>query len=94
MLITLRSTFHAALDPIRYRVEVGDNIRRLRGARARYCLDYRQGSRTNVCGCGWPCRRTRAESPAGVAVTNIEECGPDGDRYGRGFVRITVEPEY
>jgi len=93
MKITVKSTFHDGMAPLVFTgCREGANIRRLRGPRSRYCLDY--SSNSNVCGCGFPC--SHAEWDAGdewdVPLSRCVECGPRGEEYGRGFIRFEVFP--
>lgn len=94
MKITINSTFHDGMAPIVFvGCKEGINIRRLRGQRSRYCLDY-SNTNSHVCGCGYPI--AFAEWDAGeaweVLSTTRRECGPEGDEYGRGYISFEVRP--
>jgi len=94
MKITAKSTFHKcdSLEISFSGCKPGLNIRRLRGPRARYCMDYEPGNNTHVCGCGFPLSSTNWELPAGWEMDYedpIRECGPDGSD-GRGYIRFVV----
>ena len=87
MKITATSTFHG-LSTTFSGCKEGVNVRRLRGPRSKYCLDY---SHTNShgCGCGYPVSRTSWDA-GWFDVTNVSECGADGDVYGRGYIRFEL----
>ena len=88
--ITAWSHFHGdGLNVTFTRCRKGLNIRRLRGPRRRYCLDY-SNTNTHVCGCGFPVSRTLWDAGEKYGVENISECGADGDCYGRGYIRFEV----
>jgi hypothetical protein len=94
MKITITSTFHDGMKPITFRrCEPGVNIRRLRGTRSRYCMDY-SNKNLHVCGCGFP--RFYAKWDAGegweVPAPRRVECGPRGEEYGRGYIRFEIVP--
>jgi hypothetical protein len=89
MKVTAQSEFHPNLSVTFSGLEVGTNIRRLRGPRSRYCLDY-SSNNTHVCGCGFPVGRTKWHLPEDWRVLNVWECGPSGDEYGRGYIRIDL----
>ena len=90
MRITATSTFHGTLSITFTGCKEGINIRRLRGPRSRYCLDY-SSSNSHVCGCGFPLSRTAWDGGEkwGVEV-RPGECGPRGEEYGRGYVCFRV----
>ena len=89
MRITATSKFHNTLQCTFTGCKEGVNIRRLRGPRSKYCLDY-SNSNSHVCGCGYPVSRTLWDAGEKYGVENISECGPDGDCYGRGYIRFKV----
>lgn len=90
MKITASSKYHDTLSSTSFTgCEPGVNIRRLRGPRSRYCLDYSHANR-HVCGCGYPVARTDWDAGDAYGVRDVSECGADGDRYGRGFIRFEV----
>lgn len=89
MKVTAQSEFHPNLSVTFSGLEVGANIRRLRGPRSRYCLDY-SSNNTHVCGCGFPVGRTKWHLPEGWRVLNVCECGPKGEEYGQGYIRIDL----
>ena len=88
MKITATSKFHGTLSTTFTGCKEGINIRRLRGPRSRYCLDYSHGS--HVCGCGYPVSHTIWDAGDKFEVENVAECGADGDIYGRGYIRFEV----
>ena len=88
MKITANSTFHPSLSVSFTGCREGLNIRRLRGPRSKYCLDYSH-TNSHVCGCGYPVSRTSWDAGK-FGVENVAECGADGDIYGRGYIRFTV----
>jgi hypothetical protein len=89
MKITATSQFHGSLSVSFAGCTEGINIKRLRGPRSKYCLDY---SHTNsqVCGCGYPVSRTSWEAGDKFGVMNVCECGSDGDVQGRGYIRFEI----
>ena len=91
MKITATSTFHESLSTTFIGCKEGINIRKLRGSRAKYCLDY-SSSNTHVCGCGFPVRHAAWEAPEGFEVSEQTECGPSGDEYeyGKGYIKFRV----
>ncbi len=89
MNITLTSTFHTNLSVSFSRIKLGYNVRKLRGARSNYCLDY-SNNNSHVCGCGFPCSRTKWELPETYEVREIGECGPKGVIPGRGYIMIEI----
>lgn len=89
MKITARSTFHPSLSVSFTGCKEGLNVRRLRGPRSRYCLDYSH-TNSHVCGCGYPVSRTSWDAGEKYGVENISECGADGDCYGSGYIRFEV----
>jgi len=89
MRITATSTFHGTLSTTFTGCKEGLNIRRLRGPRSKYCLDY-SDSNSHVCGCGYPVSRTSWDAGEGWGVENVRECGADGDVYGRGYIRFEI----
>ena len=82
------SDFHRGLAVTFTGLQAGVNIRKLRGPRSRYCLDYSNNS--HVCGCGFPVTRTTWNVPEGWRVLDVWECGPKGEEYGRGYIRIKL----
>jgi len=91
MKITATSTFHEMLSVSFAGCKEGINIRRLRGPRSKYCLDYSHAN-SHVCGCGFPVSRTIWDAGDTYGIANVSECGPDGDRYGKGYIRFEVFP--
>jgi len=89
MKITATSEFHPSLSISFAGCKEGLNIRRLRGPRSKYCLDY-SNSNSHVCGCGYPVSRTSWDAGENFKVENVSECGADGDIYGRGYIRFEV----
>ena len=89
MKITATSTFHGTLSTTFTGCKEGINIRRLRGPRSKYCLDY-SNSNSHVCGCGYPVSRTSWDAGEKFGVANVAECGADGDEYGRGYIRFEI----
>lgn len=88
MKVTARSTFHPELSVSFTGCKEGLNIRRLRGPRSRYCLDYSH-TNSHVCGCGYPVSRTSWDAGK-FGVENVAECGADGDIYGRGYIQFEL----
>ena len=89
MKITATSEFHGMMMSITFRgCKEGANVRRLRGPRSRYCLDY-SNSNSHVCGCGYPVSRTSWDAGDEFGVANVAECGADGD-IGRGYIRFDI----
>lgn len=94
MKITASSTFHDCMDPLVFcGCKEGLNIRRLRGPRSRYCLDY-SNNNSHVCGCGFPIYNTDWDATDGYIVYPDGECGKDGNVYDKGYIRIVVRPDY
>lgn len=93
MKITITSTFHDGMAPLVFTgCREGTNIRRLRGPRSRYCLDY-SNSNSHVCGCGFPCSHAEWDAGEGWEYGGgCVECGPRGEEYGRGYVRFEIVP--
>ena len=89
MKVTAQSEFHPGLQVTFTGLVDGVNIRQLRGPRSRYCLDY-SSNNTHVCGCGFPVTRTKWHLPEDWRVLNVWECGPKGEEYGRGYIRIDL----
>ena len=89
MKITARSTFHPSLSVSFTGCKEGLNVRRLRGPRSKYCLDYSH-TNSHVCGCGYPVSRTSWDAGEKFGVFNVAECGADGDCYGRGYIRFEL----
>ena len=89
MRITATSTFHGTLSTTFTGCKEGINIRRLRGPRSKYCLDYSH-TNSHVCGCGYPVSWTSWDAGDKFEVENVSECGPDGDIYGSGYIRFEV----
>ncbi|MDX9893867.1 MAG: hypothetical protein RBS34_00375 [Desulfofustis sp.] len=89
MKITAQSEFHPTLSVTFSGLKAGANVRRLRGPRSRYCLDY-SSNNTHVCGCGFPVSRTKWPVPEDWRVLNVWECGQNGEEYGRGYIRIEL----
>ena len=88
--ITAYSHFHGDGVNVTFtRCRKGLNIRRLRGPRRNYCLDY-SNTNSHVCGCGFPITATWRDSTGRWAAEHISECGPDGDACGRGYIRFHV----
>ena len=88
--ITACSHFHGDGVNVTFtRCRKGLNIRRLRGPRRNYCLDY-SNTNSHVCGCGFPINATWRDSTGRWEAEHISECGPDGDEYGRGYIRFRV----
>ena len=92
MTITATSQFHNTLQCTFRGCKEGVNIRRLRGPRSKYCLDYSH-TNSHVCGCGYPVSRTLWDAGEKYGVENISECGADGNEYGRGYIRFQVYNE-
>lgn len=90
MKITATSQFHGSMSVTFTGCKVGVNIRRLRGPRSRYCLDYSHAN-THVCGCGYPVARTAWDAGEGWEVGGVAECDQYGDMQGRGYIRFRVE---
>lgn len=89
MRITATSTFHGSLSTAFQGCAEGINIRRLRGPRSHYCLDYSH-SNSHVCGCGYPVSRTTWDAGEQFGIENVSECGADGDVQGRGYIRFEI----
>lgn len=89
MKITARSEFHPSLSVSFTGCREGLNIRRLRGPRSAFCLDYSHAN-SHICGCGYPVSRTIWDAGDKFGVENVSECGADGDMYGRGYIRFKV----
>ena len=89
MKVTATSTFHGTLSTTFTGCKKGINIRRLRGPRSRYCLDYSH-TNSHVCGCGYPVSWTSWDAGDKFEVENVAECGADGDIYGRGYIRFEL----
>jgi len=89
MKITATSDFHRTLSTTFTGCHEGLNVRRLRGPRAKYCLDYSH-TNSHVCGCGYPVSWTSWDAGENFGVTNVSECGADGDEYGRGYIRFEI----
>jgi hypothetical protein len=90
MKATATSEFHGNLSVTFTGLKEGINIRKLRGPRSNYCLDC-SSSNSHVCGCGFPLSRTRWELPEDVyLLRHAEECGPNGENYGRGYICIEL----
>lgn len=88
--ITAYSAFHGDGVNVTFsRCREGWNIRRLRGPRRNYCLDY-SSENTHVCGCRFPIHARWEDSSDRWSAEDIAECGPDGDEYGRGYIRFRV----
>jgi hypothetical protein len=88
--ITAWSHFHGdGLNVTFKKCRKGVNIRRLRGPRSKYCLDY-SNTNTHVCGCGFPINATWEDKSGRWQAEHITECGPDGDEYGRGYIRFSI----
>jgi len=88
MKITATSEFHGTLSTTFTGCKEGINIKRLRGPRSKYCLDY-SNSNSHVCGCGYPVSRTSWDAGK-FGVANVSECGADGDIYGKGYIRFEI----
>lgn len=90
MRITATSQFHSSALSVTFTGCVeGINIRRLRGPRSKYCLDY-SNSNSYVCGCGFPVDRTDWDAGEKYGVEGVGECGADGDIWGKGYIRFHV----
>lgn len=89
MKITARSTFHPSRCVSFIGCREGLNIRRLRGPRSQYCLDYSH-TNSHVCGCGFPVSRTLWDAGEKYGVEVLSECGADGDCYGSGYIKFKV----
>jgi len=89
MKITATSEFHGTLSTTFTGCKEGLNVRRLRGPRSRYCLDYSH-TNSHACGCGYPVSRTSWDAGENFEVENVAECGANGDVYGRGYIRFEV----
>ncbi len=88
--ITAYSHFHGDGVHVTFaRCRKGLNIRRLRGPRRNYCLDYSHEN-SHVCGCGFPATATWRDSTGRWSAEDITTCGPDGDVYGRGYIRFKI----
>lgn len=84
------SQFHGNLSVTFTGLKEGVNIRKLRGPRSNYCLDY-SNNNSHVCGCGFPLSRTAWELPEGWYLSrHATECGSSGEEYGRGSIRIEL----
>jgi len=88
MRVTATSTFHGSLSVVFNNCHEGVNIRRLRGPRTKYCLDYSHAN-SHVCGCGYPCARTNWDAGQRFGVEGVAECGRDGGQ-GRGYIAFNV----
>ena len=88
MRVTATSTFHDSLSVAFNNCHEGVNIRRLRGSRTKYCLDYSHAN-SHVCGCGYPCARTNWDAGRRFGVEGVAECGRDGGQ-GRGYIAFKV----
>ena len=86
MKITATSKFHGTLSTTFTGCKEGINIRRLRGPRSKYCLDYSH-TNSHVCGCGYPALHDRDGTWGGER----EQCGADGD-MGVHASRFTRTP--
>jgi hypothetical protein len=89
MKITATSEFHGSLSTTFTGCKEGANIKRLRGPRSNYCLDYSH-TNSHVCGCGYPVSRTSWDAGDWYGVENVSECGADGNLQGRGYIRFEV----
>lgn len=89
MKVTATSVFHGTLSISFTGCKEGVNVRRLRGPRAKYCLDYNSAN-THVCGCGYPVSRTRWDAGEQHGVEAVTECGATGDAYGSGYIRFEI----
>jgi hypothetical protein len=89
MKITATSEFHRTLSTTFTGCKEGVNVRRLRGPRLRYCLDYSTPN-SHVCGCGYPVSRTSWDAGGKWGVENVAECGADGGCYGKGYIRFDI----
>ena len=88
--ITAYSHFHGEGINVTFaRCRKGLNIRRLRGPRSRYCLDY-SNTNSHVCGCDFPVTATWTDATGRWQAEDISECGPDGSPYGRGYIRFEI----
>jgi hypothetical protein len=82
MKITATSQFHGTLSVSFVGCKEGINIRRLRGPRSRFCLDY-TNSNSHVCGCGYPVSRTAWDAGEKYGVEGVEE-------LENGYIRFRV----
>lgn len=93
MKIKGKSEFHGSQMSVSFSgLKEGRNVRKLRGPREKYCLDYSQQN-SHVCGCGYPVARTAWETPPGFEVTEAREIGDpnsDAPEYGKGWIEITI----
>jgi hypothetical protein len=89
MKIKGSSDFHRGLSVTFTGIKAGVNIRKLRGKRSRYCLDY-SSSNSHVCGCGFPVGRTSWECPNGYVIESVHTCDWAGGYYGRGYLSIVI----
>ena len=88
--ITAYSHFHGDGVHVTFgRCREGLNIRRLRGPRSQYCLDY-SNANSHVCGCDFPITANWEDASGRWQAEDIHECGPDGDAYGRGYIRFVI----
>lgn len=89
MKITIKSAFHDNLSVSFSGCKVGYNVRKLKGKRSNYCLDY-SNSNSHVCGCGFPCSNVKFEMGEGNWINGIGECGENGEIGGRGFIMFEL----
>lgn len=90
MKITGKSTFHHGVQITLIGVTEGINIKKLRGPRNRYCLDY-SNNNSHVCGCGFPVARIEWEIPEGYKMKSPPcECGVDGNCYKTGYIVFEI----
>jgi len=90
MRITATSDFHDGMMSITFTgCKEGVNVRRLRGPRSKYCLDYSH-TNSHVCACGYPVFRTSWDAGENFGVANVAECGADGDCYGKGYIQFEI----
>ncbi|OQA09844.1 MAG: hypothetical protein BWY66_00383 [bacterium ADurb.Bin374] len=89
MKVTATSSFHTTLSVSFTGCKEGVNVRRLKGPRAKYCLDYNSAN-THVCGCGYPVSRTSWDAGEKFGVAGVAECGANGDPYGSGYIRFEI----
>ena len=88
--ITAYSHFHGdGLNVTFARCREGLNIRRLLGPRSKYCLDY-SNTNSQVCGCNFPVTADWEDKTGRWQAEDIAECGPNGEEYGRGYIRFRV----
>jgi hypothetical protein len=90
MRVTATSTFHEMTEVSFVGCVEGRNIKRLRGKRDAYCLDYKNDGRK--CGCNFPVNFTRWKIAATSMseIYNVYECNRDGSPTGRGYISFFI----